>query len=259
MDNSRSSSQIFIPDFDSYEYDAAYATFNREQNRDWIGGDIPDVLEDNRHLMRSNMIEDVEYGHEFQNGAIKPLPSVPASRRVTWASNLSIDSKQSNHNNPQQHEKLSKSSSSNTVHDQRYCCGLFRTRKSCFSYCAPITLVLLIALGILGYFIFPRMPELQVGVPKSFEFVQLGSLQEFQSANPSKPFTANFTVDVNVGVDSSNLIDWKLDLIETEGFLIHPKNYKSQEPTSNRIGYGASRNIIIKSNAKTNIPFVIDF
>ena len=139
---------------------------------------------------------------------------------------------------------------------RRYCCGYFRNKRTFLQCCIPTAILFITGLAGLIYFLFPRIPEVDFGIPSGFQAIQVGTIQEFQSASKSKPFTANFTLDITIGVKSENSIDWKMDLVEASGYLIHPREFKSQRELKDRIAYGVAKNALIRANSKSNIFFV---
>ncbi|KAJ3281426.1 hypothetical protein HDU76_008931, partial [Blyttiomyces sp. JEL0837] len=95
---------------------------------------------------------------------------------------------------------------------QRYCCGCFRTRGGCCAFWWTFILLIVIGMGVAGYFLWPRIPTFTVSdpyIPNNVSPVSYtGSMS---TASPSNPYTVMFNLAVNISVYSPNYESIKVD------------------------------------------------
>ncbi|KAJ3306798.1 hypothetical protein HDV03_003835 [Kappamyces sp. JEL0829] len=89
----------------------------------------------------------------------------------------------------------------------RYCCGIYKSRRQCLLICSPITIVLIVGLAITAFFIWPREPNFQFGLPSKLSDTQMGSVDDLRAGT----FKALFRWNVNMTIHSNSYIPWSTD------------------------------------------------
>jgi hypothetical protein len=138
---------------------------------------------------------------------------------------------------------------------ERYCCGMFGSQRRCFLVCIPIGICILVGLAAAIFFLFPRVPGFTVSEPLNTELRQFGSIDDVRTANPSKPFIAEFSLRVDAFVYSENYIPWTLNQLNIEGRLVDPRS--SNPNDSPKIGSGSKKNVILEARKNNTVAFVI--
>ncbi|KAJ3216120.1 hypothetical protein HDU67_009921 [Dinochytrium kinnereticum] len=139
---------------------------------------------------------------------------------------------------------------------QRRFCGCFRTRASCCGTFCVIILFILLGLGILGFFAFPRMPKIVISdpyVPATSKggFKETGDLS---TASKEKPYVVTFEMAVNGTVYSPNYFSLQVDEINIKGNLLDEQGKKLE----NAVAAGQSTNINFKSFQNTTFVLPIN-
>ena len=98
--------------------------------------------------------------------------------------------------------------------EKPYCCGWFSTRKSCCCFWISFFVIFLGLLAVAAYFVFPRMPTINIGPPfspagsKGLQISPPGSVKDaLLKASPERPFRMSIPYAVNISLYSSNYID----------------------------------------------------
>jgi hypothetical protein len=179
------------------------------------------------------------------HGSQKPLPSMPSNNVGT----PSVSDEKS---------KLNRFSSisGKSITTERYCCGMFKSKKRCLLVCVPLLLFLFIALGVTGFFLWPRVPGFQIGAPLNVNTREFGNIEILRNASPENPFRGRFDLRVDVTVRSENYIPWNINEIRIDGTLIDPEK---NSPNSIQIGNGTRTNVLLQPRNSTTFGFVIEF
>jgi hypothetical protein len=175
-------------------------------------------------------------------------------------SNETLDSSKLN-----RHSSISAKSFKNP---ERYCCGIFQSKKKCYFICAPILLILLGVLGrfqltkvllafmyFLAFQIFPWDHQEVFSIKIAINTLQIGSIEDFRNGK----FTANFTLRVVITVQSDNFINWQASSVYAEGFIIHPVNSLSKKEVPDRIGFGEAKDVKIPPKQTSSFNLVCNF
>ncbi|KAJ1554565.1 hypothetical protein HK405_004679 [Cladochytrium tenue] len=137
---------------------------------------------------------------------------------------------------------------------RRYCCGCFRTRRGCCTFWGFFIFLILCALGVVVYFLFPRIPSVTVGSPVASTSTDVitttGSLS---SASSSSPYTISFNLQSSITVKSDNYEDIAVSSVVFSGSLLDFSGSTLSDSTLN----GTSSNVVIKGKSTTNftMPF----
>jgi hypothetical protein len=177
------------------------------------------------------------------HGSQKPLPSMPPNQMGA----PSISDEKSNLN------RFS-SISAKSVNTERYCCGMFKSKKRCMAICIPLLLFLVIALGVTGFFVWPRVPGFEIGAPVNVNTREFGNIEILRNASPENPFRGRFDLRVDVTVRSENYIPWNINEIRIDGTLIDPERNR---PLTQQIGNGTRSNILLQARNTTTFGFVL--
>ncbi|KAJ3149017.1 hypothetical protein HDU89_004018 [Geranomyces variabilis] len=128
---------------------------------------------------------------------------------------------------------------------QRTCCSL-RCRPQCWGPCLLITIIILAGLGVAGFFLFPRIPSVDISTP----FLPVGAeLAAFQAesttwtpgvntvgsltaASAAAPFVLDIGVGVNISVASENYVGYRINQLTVVGFLKDVNNKVIDTTTS---------------------------
>jgi hypothetical protein len=146
------------------------------------------------------------------------------------------------------------SMSGKSVNTERYCCGMFKSKKKCTLVCIPLCLFILAAIGIAIFFVWPRVPTFKVGSPQNVNTKEFGTIEDLRNASPERPFRATFDLRVDITVQSENYIPWNLGELKIEGALIDPR---TNRPNALSIGNGTRKNVLIRARDTTTFGFVI--
>lgn len=100
------------------------------------------------------------------------------------------------------------------VSRKRFCCGNFRTRKGCITTSLFVTILVLLSLAVIGFFIFPRIV---------IQNAKLGSAVVPVLAINLTYVSAELGFDVKTDVVSQSYITYKLDDIHIVSLsIVHP-------------------------------------
>ncbi|KAJ3150961.1 hypothetical protein HDU86_006217 [Geranomyces michiganensis] len=116
---------------------------------------------------------------------------------------------------------------------QRRCCGC-ACRPKCWGTCALVTALLLVGLAIAGFFLFPRIPSVDISTP--FVPSDPTAAAPFQAesatwtpgvkmtgsvlaASPTAPFILEIGVGVNATIASDNYVGYHVNKLTVEGLL----------------------------------------
>jgi hypothetical protein len=113
------------------------------------------------------------------------------------------------------------------MEDQRKYCCCFKRKRSLIS-CIILTILLLIAIALLVYFLFPRMPELYLAFPEdainSFDLSSgtnpVAFVGALLGASASNPLTIIMNMSISLTVYSPNHIDINVKSISSDLWLI---------------------------------------
>lgn len=98
-------------------------------------------------------------------------------------------------------------------------CFCYKNKMACLKVCFPVVLLLLIALGIMGFFLFPRIPTFVFSTP----YATSGeSPLNFSKTNTTATIAISFWIDVYV--TSKNYLDYDVSSISLDGTLINTNN-----------------------------------
>ncbi|KAJ3185084.1 hypothetical protein HDU87_002650 [Geranomyces variabilis] len=115
---------------------------------------------------------------------------------------------------------------------QRTCCSL-RCRPQCWGPCLLITIVILAGLGVAGFFLFPRIPSVDISTPFLPAGPELAAFQaesakwtpgvntigSLTTASAAAPFVLDIGVGVNISVASENYVGYRINQLTVVGFL----------------------------------------
>ena len=146
--------------------------------------------------------------------------------------------------------------SGKSINSERFCCGIFKSKKKCFWVCVPLWVFIVIALALTGFFVWPRIPGFKIGAPQNVNTKEFGSIEDLRNSSPDSPFKARFNLRVDVTVQSENYIPWTFNEIKIDGTLINPETGK---PNLEKIGNGTRKNIVLQPRNTTTFGFVICF
>ncbi|KAJ3415357.1 hypothetical protein HDV05_005094 [Chytridiales sp. JEL 0842] len=103
------------------------------------------------------------------------------------------------------------------------CCNLFRTRSGCHKFFCVFTLLLLTALGLLIFFLFPRSPTITLLEPKILNDVSVfQTFGRLENATTNQPFQMAINLGVDFTVQSSNYINVDVSRLRLTGSLVSP-------------------------------------
>lgn len=148
---------------------------------------------------------------------------------------------------------------------RRFCCGIFKSRKSC---CLVVLPLILLTLVLLGYFLWPRYPTLVFSPPfaatSSLPTIETSaaSLQgdalrtSLSQATPETPFFIRFPLSATVYIYSPNYIDIATNSIDIKAFY----TFQGVQHKSLSIN-GTIDNIIFRSHTNTSftLPFDVTY
>lgn len=141
---------------------------------------------------------------------------------------------------------------------RRYCCGIFRTKKGLFKTLFLIFLVLTLAIGLLTYFLWPKMPQIVIHDPTSnksnFGPEISNNLKLSNSNSETRQGYVNFFM--NVSVFSPNLITYAFDNIIVNVELLDP-SFPGKKSVAGAKGQGKTGHIQFPPNQ--NVTFAIPF
>jgi hypothetical protein len=107
-----------------------------------------------------------------------------------------------------------------------------RKSSCCKKFCCCFFLFA-ICVGVTAFFIFPRVPDVQVSDPIFDESLQrLRSTGDALNANEEEPFTLLFDLSIEIKSKSENWIDWYLDAIKVDGVIEDPKTRRVNQAAS---------------------------
>lgn len=118
-------------------------------------------------------------------------------------SHLSQQQRISNQNHAAQPTSNFRDSLASKSPKKRYCCGCFQSRRGCCTFYVIFFILLGIAIGLLVFFLYPRIPQFTVSEP-----IFTPNVSPFSSStsNGQASFEINFSV--NVDVASKNYISY---------------------------------------------------
>jgi hypothetical protein len=143
--------------------------------------------------------------------------------------------------------------SGKSISSQRYCCGMFKSKKKCTLVCIPLCIFILAAIGVTMFFVWPRVPGFKVGTPQNVNTKALGTIEDLRNASKERPFRASFDLRVDITVASENYIPWNIGELKIDGKLINPI---TRRPNKDIIGNGTRRNVLILPRNTTTFGFV---
>ncbi|KAJ3269586.1 hypothetical protein HDV01_001187 [Terramyces sp. JEL0728] len=163
-----------------------------------------------------------DYPHTISNYESSYQHSVHSHDPSEYGKNVKFDKDAKSEKNvpsPLKSNRMSAMSTGSYVHE-RYCCGMFKSKRKCTLVCVPIWIIILAIIGIAGFFLYPRIPSFHIGSVNQTQPLALSDLSTLKSGNP--PFSANFSMQTDITVTSSNYIAWSINQLTINGFIQIP-------------------------------------
>ncbi|KAJ3260802.1 hypothetical protein HK103_007365 [Boothiomyces macroporosus] len=151
---------------------------------------------------------------------------------------------------------------------ERFCCGIFATKRGCVNTIGGITLFFLVGLGVGLFFLWPRMPSVTVENPLGNLGSDVGKLSfssndpanALSQASPQNPFIASIQLAVNIDVYSPNYIEYAFAGMHVQARLLDP-SMNGTAVSKDPIGAGQIGRVAFPSfkNTTFTMPFNISF
>ncbi|KAJ3270509.1 hypothetical protein HDV01_007765 [Terramyces sp. JEL0728] len=165
-------------------------------------------------------------------------------------------------------KRYSKYDDDDDLGGERFCCGIFATKRGCVNTVGGITFVFLVGLGVALFFLWPRMPTVTVENPLGNLGSDVGKLTFSSSdpanalaqASPQNPFVASIQLAVNIDVYSPNYIQYAFSGMHVQARLLDP-SMNGSTVSKDPIGAGEIGRVAFPSFANTSftMPFNISF
>ncbi|KAJ3307112.1 hypothetical protein HDV03_002623 [Kappamyces sp. JEL0829] len=117
------------------------------------------------------------------------------------------------------------------VETRRYCCGFFTSRKACLRTCLPIWAAVVVAISLLVFFLFPRVPTITVGMPY---VANARSSLKYNTTSEGAVTALSYDIAVNFTVTSKNYYTYYASRIITTGHLLDSNG----NAIKNALGFG---------------------
>lgn len=154
---------------------------------------------------------------------------------------------------PKDHETAFADSrlSYSSVKKTRVCC-CFRTKRGCCFTITSIIVLILIALGITSFFVYPRIPGVKLGDPYVPAGQSIGNSLQITgsptSASASNPFQLTFNLQMDISVNSQNYIDYQVNSVKMDSVIVDSNNAGLPGTSAT----GVTNNIVIGKFSTTN-------
>ncbi|KAL3895063.1 MAG: hypothetical protein SGCHY_004920 [Lobulomycetales sp.] len=134
--------------------------------------------------------------------------------------------------------------------------GCFRHRKGACCFCF---LAVIVILGLATFFLFPRIPDVNVSDPILDD--SLASVQtrgNALTASPANPFEISMQMRIDVTSKSGNYIDWVLDEVRTDGILL---DAATGGPNDAVVAFGSVRDARIRGmdTSVISLPITVTY
>ncbi|KAJ3260846.1 hypothetical protein HK103_007409 [Boothiomyces macroporosus] len=210
-----------------------------------------------------------DYAHTISNYESSYQHSIHSHDPSEYGRNVKFDKdakSEKNYSSPLKTNRMSAMSTGSVIHE-RYCCGMFKSKRKCALVCVPIWTILLaiigsqlVILGVAVFFLFPRNPTFTIGQVQEVDPLAVNDVATLRTGNP--PFQANFSMETDIVVTSSNYIAWSINQLTIKAFIRIP----FIDPKTNKLGYtiapvevasGSRSAITLRAQGNTTIPIVI--
>ncbi|KAI8920925.1 hypothetical protein DFJ77DRAFT_437038 [Powellomyces hirtus] len=161
----------------------------------------------------------------------------------------------------------------------RCCCYRLRCRPACWGSCLAFFIVLLVGLGVGGFYLFPRIPDVDVSTPYFPALSEAAAFKtdpaaaawtpglahtgDIRTATATNPFVLSIGVGVNVTVNSDNYVGYIVNrltvsalLKDTTGKVIDPASLSNQLDASSEVN---RIRIIPRSQTIIRLPVSINY
>ncbi|KAJ3351598.1 hypothetical protein HDU91_006099 [Kappamyces sp. JEL0680] len=101
---------------------------------------------------------------------------------------------------------------------RRYCCGFFTSRKACLRTCLPILAAVVVAISLLVFFLFPRVPTITVGMPY---VANARSSLKYNTTSEGAVTALSYDIAVNFTVTSKNYYTYYASRIITTPLTVY--------------------------------------
>ena len=117
-----------------------------------------------------------------------------------------------------------------TVEDtERYCCGIFGTKRGCLIVCGSIWFAILLTIGLLSFFLLPRIYLQKMTIEASGGLTLSDtSPQALANVRADKPFRAEMAVTIAITIESKSFVTYSFDEIALVSVrIVNPTDTKS--------------------------------
>lgn len=134
---------------------------------------------------------------------------------------------------------------------KRFCCGIFERKSACVRVVTAVVALIMVGLGLLGFFLYPRIPQVTISAPTNANLGRL-STGSIASASESNPFTVNMQLSLPISVYSTNYIAYSF-----ENIGVTAKLTEQGTVVGGQIGNGDSGKVNFPPNKNTT--FILPF